>query len=172
MDASREQALIASKGVNCDGAKLPLHKEQKSEAAWQYLALRTLKGRRELPKGESLRGVARTFGVSPDTVSRMARRLPRVDLKEHQAEACDPGTGWPRWKDVRGNSFRDAYGDLPEDKREAWKDEKRAKQIGKIIDRDGLDAFLRSMHLLEIDEVDAAAEALAEASGLPEEDFY
>lgn len=171
-EATHGQAVIASKGVNCDGLKLPMHPEQRREAAWQYLAHQTRQGRRKLPKGESLRGIGRLFDVGRTTLGRMEQKLATVNPSGYSAEACDPGTGWPQWRHVRGNATRDAFSDLPADQREAWRDEKRAKQLGKIIDRDGLDAFLRSLRLLEIDEVNAAAEALAEAAGEPEEDFY
>ena len=50
-DSTEAEALAASKAANCDGVKLPMHAEQLREAAWQYLAMLTQQGRRELPDG-------------------------------------------------------------------------------------------------------------------------
>ncbi len=164
-ESTQAEALLASKAVNCDGVKLPMHAEQKREAAWQYLAMQTARGRLELPGGDSLRGIARTFGVSKSTLSRMAQRLPSVTLGDYSADACDPGTGWPQWKHVKGNAWRDAAAEVPEDVRERHRDERRAAQLGKIIDRDGLEPFLRSLRLLEVEGIAEAADRLAEAHG-------
>lgn len=169
---SRNAALLASKLVNCDGAKLPMHAEQKRDAAWQYLASVTDGGSRQLPKGTSLRAVSRAFGITVDTASRMHRRLSSVAPADFSPEACDPGTGWPRWRWAKGNSFRDALDTLPVEARQRWQDERRAAVIGKLISRDGLAAYLRSVYLLEIEALDAAADCLAAATtGAASEDF-
>lgn len=164
-ESTEAEALLASKAVNCDGVKLPMHAEQKREAAWQYLALQTSRGRYRLPDGESLRRIAATFGAGKSTLSRMLQRMPTVALGDYPADACDPGTGWPQWKHVKGNAWRDVAAEVPEDVRERHRDERRAAQLGKIIDRDGMEAFLRSLRLLEAEAITEAADRLAEASG-------
>lgn len=156
-------ALLMSKVVNCDGVKLPMHAEQKREAAWQYLATQTTQGRTALPAGESLRDIGATFGVGKDTVGRMLRKLPEVVPAHYGPDACDTGTGWPQWRQVKGNAWRDVAAEAPDDTRERHRDERRAAKLGKIIDRDGMAAFLRSLRLLEKEELDAAADRLAEA---------
>lgn len=171
MDTTQDTALIASKAVNCDGVKLPMHVEQKREAAWQYLAMRTDRGRRGLPEGESLRTLWRTFGVGKDTISRMHRQfMPRVNPDDYNADACDPGTGWPQWKHVKGNAWRDAFNDTDEDARERHKDERRAAKLAAMIQRDGLDAFLRSVRLLAVEAASLAAEQLEAAHGTTADD--
>jgi hypothetical protein len=107
------EAVMVSKLVNCGGVKLPLHPEQAKEAAWQYLAHVTGRGRRPLPLGQSCRAIAGTFGVSKSTVCRMIETLPKVKLEEFGEDALDPGTSWPRWRHCRGNAWRDALGEFP-----------------------------------------------------------
>lgn len=163
-DSTKAEAIMASKAVNCDGVKLPMHPEQQREAAWQYLAMRTDQGRRTLPEGESLRSIGRTFGTSKDTVAAMLRKLPKVNPGDYSEDARDPGTGWPQWKHVKGNAWRDAAAEVPADIRERHRDERRATQLAKLIERDGLDAFLRALRLLEVEAITTAADRLAEAS--------
>jgi len=170
-DSTLADALTASKAVNCDGVKLPMHAEQRREAAWQYLAMLTMQGRRDLPEGESQRGIGRTFGVGKDTIGAMLRKLPKVNPGDYSADACDPGTDWPQWRIVKGNAWRDAFADVPEDLRERHKDERRAAKLARLIDSDGLDAFLRSLRLLEVEAVTTAADRLAEAGGSEGDDY-
>ena len=99
------------------------------------------------------------FGTKKDTVWRMQRRLAEVDPAGWSADALDPGTGWPQWRHVKGNAFRDA---VPVELREQVQDERRAATLAKMIDRDGLEAFLRSLRLLGREGVAAEAERLAE----------
>lgn len=170
-EATEAEALLVSKVVNCDGVKLPMHPEQHREAAWQYLALLTNRGRSELPAGASLRSIGRAFGVGKDTIGSMLRKLPAVSASDYGPDAVDPGTGWPQWKHCKGNTWRDVFADVPEDVRERHKDERRAAKLAQIIDKDGLDAFLRSMRLLEREAISEresisdAADRLAAAFG-------
>ena len=167
-DSTRQEALVASKAANCDGVKLPMHAEQQREAAWQYLAIVTRQGRRELPEGLSTRCIARMFGTKKDTVWRMQRRLAEVDPAGWSADALDPGTGWPQWRHVKGNAFRDA---VPVELREQVQDERRAATLAKMIDRDGLEPFLRSLRLLGREAVAAEADRLAEAMAGEDDDY-
>lgn len=111
---SRNEAVMASKVANCIVPRaLEMHEEQRRECAWQTIADITLRGRRKLAEvGESVRSIAATFGIGHDTVHRMLKRMPELDLSEYSAEACDSGTGFPCWKYVRGggaywNDFRE-----------------------------------------------------------------
>lgn len=162
-ETTEAEALLASKAVNCDGVKLPMHPEQSREAAWQYLAAQTLRGRLGLPEGDTLRTIGRTFGIGKDTVAAMLKRLPTVNAAEYSPESTDPGTGWPRWKYVKGNAWRDAFANVPDEARDRHRDERRAAKLAKMIDRDGLEAFLRSLRLLAMEALDEAADRLAEA---------
>lgn len=170
-DAAEVEALVVSKAVNCDGVKLPMHPEQLREAAWQYLAMLTDRGRRALPEGVSLRSIGRTFGVSKDTTTRMFRKLPAVTPGDYSADACDPGTGWPQWRHVKGNAWRDAAAEVPETIRERHRDERRAAKLAKMIEQDGLDAFLRSLRLLEGEAIATTADRLAEVMTAGDGDY-
>jgi len=170
-DCTESEALMASKAVNCDGVKLPMHVEQRREAAWQYLAMLTAKGCRTVPEGASLRAVARIFGTSKDTVARMVKKLAQVNPRDYSPEACDPGTGWPQWKHVKGNTFRDAFLDQPADARLAHRAEKLATKLGREIERYGLDAFLLSLRLIGDEAVAAEAERLGQVMAAEGADY-
>lgn len=170
--SSPREALIASKAANCDGVKLPMHTEQRREAAWQYMAMVTHQGRFRLPKDMSSRALARIFSTSKDTIQRMRKKLEQVKTEDYSSQACDPGTGWPMWKYVKGNAFRDAFADVPEDIRERHRLERLAVKLAKLIDKEGKDSFLNALKMLEDEAVQEAAERLREAlSGEPEEDY-
>lgn len=103
MPMGRRVAVMVSKVVNCEGRSLEMHQQQRAEAAWQYLAEVTRRGALGLPAGESMRTVAARFGVSSHvTISNMMKKLPAVNLSEWNTEALDLGTGFPRWRYVRG----------------------------------------------------------------------
>jgi len=154
-----ESALMVSKLVNCDGVKLPMHAEQSRECAWQYLAQVTAQGRLELPEGTSRRQIGRTFGTSRETIGSMLRILPTVNRADFQQEACDPGTGWPLWRFVKGNAWRDQYNDVSEDAREMHKTEELAKRLATLIGTNGVLRFCRAVALIEHEQRDAAMEA-------------
>jgi len=101
---SWKEAVMASKVANSAPRALEMHEEQRREAAWQFIADITLRGRRKLTEvGESTRSIAATFGIGHNTVSLMMKRMPEIDPGDYNAEACDPGTGFPCWKYARGN---------------------------------------------------------------------
>ncbi len=158
-------AVAASKLVNCGGAKLPLHPEQARECLWQSMAAATQHGM--LPLDVSDRQLGRTFGTSRETVGAMRRRLPSVNPREFNADALDPGTSWPRWKHVKGNAMRDRLDDVSQDDRERIADERRATKLAAMIAKDGTDAFLRSVALLKNEAIAEAAAELAEAMADP-----
>jgi len=157
---TRDDAVQASKLVNCGGEKLPMHSEQYRDAAWQYLANATRQGKAPLPKGESCRSVAARFGgISPDTVSRMLRRLPSVDLSEFADAACDPATGWPRWRHVRGNAWRDCFNEVSPAARTQDQAERLAKQLGALQERHSPEVFQMAIELLLADSRDDSEDA-------------
>lgn len=110
---SWKEAVMASKVANCTPRALEMHEEQRREAAWQFMADITLRGRLKLSDvGESVSRIAATFRIGHGTVHRMMKRMPEIDLGDYKAEACDPGTGFPCWKYLRGggtywNDFRE-----------------------------------------------------------------
>lgn len=173
---SMGEAVMVSKLVNCGGVKLPLHPEQAKEAAWQYLAHITGRGRRPLPLGQSRRGTAGTFGVSKSTVCRMIEMLPRVKLGDFNDEARDPGTGWPRWRYCKGNAWRDAFGDVPLDDRLRHKAERLRVRIAAMLDREGPKVSRTACAGLLAERKDEAADLLmqyldAEDAGEPHDDY-
>lgn len=154
-------AVAASKLVNCGGAKLPLHPEQARECLWQSMAAATQHGM--LPLDVSNRQLGRIFGTSKDTAAAMRKHLSKVNPRDFTADALDSGTGWPRWKYVKGNAMRDRFDDVPQDDRERIADERRATKLAVMIAKDGTDAFLRSIALLKHEAIAEAAAELAEA---------
>lgn len=173
---SMGDAVMVSKLVNCGGVKLPLHPEQAKEAAWQYLAHVTERGRRPLPSDQSRRGIAGTFGVSKSTVCRMIEMLTKVKLGDFGEDALDPGTGWPRWKYCKGNAWRDAFGDVPLDDRLRHKAERLRMRIAAMLDREGPKVSRMACEGLLAERKDEAADLLmqyldAEDAGEPHGDY-
>jgi len=164
-DSTKRQAFVVSKAANCDGVKLRMHNEQRREGAWQYLALKTKRGRQELPKGISLRGIGRTFGVGHNTISLMRRRLLDVNPADFSPDTCDPCTGWPQWRHVKGNAIRDRFADVPLEKRRQHLTEKMAARLGKEIDNYDEDMFMDALRLLARGTLDEAIDELADAFG-------
>jgi ParB-like chromosome segregation protein Spo0J len=137
-----DHAVLLSKLVNLDGAKLPLHREQARESAWQYLAAITRGGALRLPEGSSLRSVAGQFGIAHNTVRAMLDKLPSVVPGEWGSEAVDPGTGWPRWRYLRKPSAAaDMAARLTLDQCLRRDAERVAQQLGKLHEKRGGDAF-------------------------------
>lgn len=137
MPLGRPEAVIVSKLVNCDGAKLPLHPDQARDAAWQYLAHVTTHGRMPIPTGLSLRCIAATFGISKTTVARMIAKVSEVNPTDYADVAKDLGTDWPRWRHVRGNAWRDSVADVPIEKRQRARAERVAEKFAAIMDNEG-----------------------------------
>ncbi|GAA3925294.1 ParB/RepB/Spo0J family partition protein [Luteimonas lutimaris] len=131
------EAIAASKLVNCGQATLQVHNEQKREMAWQWLAEVTQRGAHPyLPPGVSLRDVEAYFGhgVSKDTIQNMLRQVAHVQPDEYSDAAKDPGTGWPRWRYVRGPKGGYGMGNA---------DQQREKRISKAAERTG--KFLKGL---------------------------
>lgn len=165
-------AAMVSKLANCDGAKLPLHREQAREAAWQYLAHLTSRGRLPLPTGLSTRKVAaRIGGLSHSTVSRMLTDLRKVELSEFDSPALDPATRWPRWKYVKKNPFRDAFNDTPPEVRFEHDADKLAKKIAGIVEKVDPRVARRAIELLLDEKQDELRERLAEWADVGPDDY-
>lgn len=167
LEVSWNEAIAASKAANCDGVKLPMHLEQKREAAWQYLAITTGQGRQALPEGLSLRSIGRTFGVGRSTLSRMHQRLPGINREEFLPAACDPGTDWPQWKHVKGNAIRDRFGEVTDDMQVT----QLAAKLATLLAKNGTEVFLKAFSALESEALSEAAERLAEATNDGAEDY-
>lgn len=133
----RRMAVLVSKLVNCDERALEMHAEQRRDAAWQYLAAVTQRGKAGMPEGDSLRAIAGRFGVSRDTIGRMVRQLSEVNLRDWSSEACDPGTGWPRWRYVRENKggWQGMNEEMDMQQRTQHEAEKLAGKIGALLDK-------------------------------------
>jgi len=159
-DSTELEAFKASLAVNCDYLKLPMHPEQCREAAWQYIAILTKKGKREWPKDISRRDIGRTFGVSHDTIATMAQRAVKVNIADFTPEACHPGTRWPHWKWVKGNAWRDIFNDVSTDIREQHRVERLAIKYGKDIEKYGFDVFRRAVELIDRETEDEKYETI------------
>lgn len=151
---TRERAVLLSKLVNLDGVKLPMHAEQRRDAAWQYLAEVTMRGRLPLPEGESQRTVRARFGIgSKDTIGAMLRKLPKVNPTDYPSDACDPGTGWPRWRHARGSGapIDEWLAKLDPEQRTEREAERIAGKLAKLRDKADPEAWRRALHLLAKD---------------------
>jgi len=155
-DSTKKQATRASLVVNCDFVKLPMHKEQCRDAAWQYIAMLTKRGQQELPKSISRRDIGRIFGISHDTAATMVRTISKVNLADFRSQACHPGTRWPHWKYVKGSTFRDAYKEAPKDICDQHRAERLAVRYGKDIDNYGRKVVDHAWRLVNADEMDDA----------------
>lgn len=155
MSMDRHRAVLISKLVNCDERALEMHAEQKRDAAWQYLAAVTKRGTGGLPTGESLRAIAGRFGVSRDTIDRMRRQLSRIDLKDWNSEALDPGTGFPRWRYVRENkgAWHDMQQYMDVEQLTQYEAERLAKRMGALIDNATPEATRRAVQMLRIESM-------------------
>lgn len=83
-----------------------------------------------------MRTVAARFGVSSHvTISNMLRRLPTVNPAEWNSEAHDPGTGYPRWRHVRGAGagWQDMEKKMTPEQLFARDVEKLKRQIGALM---------------------------------------
>ena len=161
IEIDRNTALAASKLVNCDDVKLPMHPDQLKEAAWQFLALETDQGRAALPQGLPLRAIGRMFGVSSSTMSRMHAQLQLIKPADFLPVARDSGTDFPMWKYVKGNAIRDRLQDVPEDKLLA----QLACKISALIEKHSMDSMLSAIKLLKQEALMDAVEELAKITG-------
>ena len=150
-----EQAVMASKLANLDGAKLPMHNEQRRDAAWQYLALVTLRGALGLPAGESLRTIGARFGIAHNTVRAMLERLPEVDPSQFGPEACDPGTGWPRWRFLRESSWKGGLEVMQPEQKLRWQAERMAAKLARVMEGADLDVIRLAVRFLALEGKDA-----------------
>jgi ParB-like chromosome segregation protein Spo0J len=155
MPLDRQRAVLVSKLVNCEARALEMHAEQRRDAAWQYLAAVTRRGAERLPTGESLRAIAGRFGVSRDTIGRMVKQLPKVNPKEWNSEAHDPGTGFPRWRYVRESKggWHGMKQETDVEQITQQEAEKLAKKIGALIDKANPEAVRRAVRMLGIEAV-------------------
>lgn len=147
------EAVMVSKVVNCAERALEMHKEQRFDAAWQYLAAVTRQGAAGLPEGESCKKVAGRFGIGHGSVHRMLQRLPKVNPKDWQGEALDSGTGFPRWRKVRehGTNWQQDHTEMSVDQITQHEAEQVAKKIGALMDKTTPEAWMRAVRMLGIE---------------------
>lgn len=144
-------AVIATKPINCSGCKLRMHREQRLDAAWQYLAVAMERGLRPLlPSGESLRTIAAKFGIGHQTVSRMMVEIRRISLEEYPQATRDPGTDWPLWKYVRTpkSIWQTPIEVLPDGARTARNAESLARAIADIMEKSSPEERALALQLL------------------------
>lgn len=159
-------AVLVSKLVNCADRALEMHAEQKRDAAWQYLAVVTHRGTAALPASESTRTIGGRFGIGNATVARMLRKLPEVNPRDWSSGALDTGTGFPRWRYVRGGSagWQDMKEKLDVEQLTQHEAEKLARKIGALMDKATPEAVRRAVRMLGI-------EAQMEATNEDAQDF-
>jgi len=145
---SKADAVMVSKLVNNRGVKLALHKEQAREACWQFIVGSYL---RDMPV-PSNRKLASEFGIDKDTVAAMKRRRERVNLQDYNPDFGDEATGWPRWRDVRGNAWKGGLEALDQDARLEWRAEKVAKKLMGIVADTPQDVLERAFEILKQEE--------------------
>ncbi|KRE92459.1 hypothetical protein ASG87_00640 [Frateuria sp. Soil773] len=154
-------AVMVSKLVNCAERSLEMHREQRADAAWQYVAHMTRQGTDGLPVGESRRTIAGRFGIGVATVQRMLHKLPNVNPREYATEAHDPGTGFPRWRYVReaGAGWQDMESKMTPEQLMQLEAEKLARKIGALIDKASPEATRRALAMLANEAKLAASNA-------------
>lgn len=157
LETNWSSALLVSKLVNLDGAKLPMHAEQRRDAAWQYLSEVTRRGSEKLPRGESLRIIAGRFGIAHSTVSAMLQRLPEVRLEEFPPDALDPGTQWPRWRYLRQSEWKGGLEAMAPEAKLKWQAERLARQLARLIDGKEPDVVALAVKFLALETPEASA---------------
>ncbi|HVI58038.1 MAG TPA: ParB/RepB/Spo0J family partition protein [Luteimonas sp.] len=156
-----------SRLVNLDGVKLPMHRDQLREQAWQHLAGLTAGGSLKLPPGSSERSIALEFGISRDTVARMLARLPEVDPERYPKDHRDGASGFPQWRYVRHTIRNGLRDEMTPGQYEDWRIGKLQRQVAryaKDLPRELVAVALRGLL------ADVEAEPEEGAAGVPEVD--
>ena len=150
MPLTKPEAVMVSKLVNCAERALEMHKEQRFDAAWQYLAAVTRQGAAGLPEGDSCKKVAGRFGIGHGTVHRMLQKMPKVNPRDWQGDALDSGTGFPRWRKVReaGVNWQQDTTEMNLDQITQHEAEQLAKKIGALMDKATPEAWKRAVQML------------------------
>jgi uncharacterized ParB-like nuclease family protein len=150
MPLSKLEAVMVSKLVNCAERALEMHKEQRLDAAWQYLAAVTRQGAAGLPEGDSCKKVAGRFGIGHGTVHRMLQKMPKVNPRDWHGAALDSGTGFPRWRKVReaGADWQQNETEMDMDQIVQHEAEQVAKKIGALMDKTTPEAWKRAVRML------------------------
>ncbi|WP_369930051.1 DNA-binding protein [Xanthomonas sp. NCPPB 2632] len=147
---SLHAAVILSKLANTDARAMEMHPQQRLDAAWQYLAHITERGRLRLPPGESLRAVSGRFGIGRGTVARMVEKLPSVSPSAFAPAANDLGTGFPRWRYVRehGAGWLEMEHKMTAGAIATRDAERLARKLGKLISDVRPDVLTAALRLL------------------------
>ena len=156
-ELSRHDAIMASKVANTTPRALPMQEGQRFEAAWQYSADVTARGKKTLKAaGESLRSISDLFGISKTTVGRMVEKLETLDLTEYTKEARDPGTNFPCWRYVsfHGSPWQGLQEGMNMDLLNKHRAEKAMVTISKLREKIGPDAWRMVEAMLRMEGVD------------------
>lgn len=158
LQMSLATAVLVSKPINCTGRSLEMHREQRLDAAWQYLAAVTKRGASALPDGESTRTVARSFGIGHNTVARMLAELSGVDLKDFPPGTRDAGTDWPCWRYVRQpkSPWQTSLELLPDDEKVQRVAMKLARSIVDLMDKSCPLSRARALEILAHEEIEVS----------------
>lgn len=137
------EAVLASKFVNFGGEKMGVHTEQRRDAAWQWLASITCRGKLPMPKGVSQRLVAERFAISVGNVHAMLSRLREgvIDPDQFKDGHVDPGTNWPRWRYARNREYGKEWSPPSEDDRLEREGLKLALKIADAVERFGVEVL-------------------------------
>jgi hypothetical protein len=159
---TRQHAALLAQLVNLDGTKLPMTAGQNGEAAWQYIASVTDRGRLKLAEvGTSAHKVASMFGIGSSSVDRMVRGLAntreQVEANQYSHQACNPATGWPLWKYARG--YGAGLWDQGDDStRQQAKVSKCARALAKLREEFDAETIRQAMELLRKEAAEEAGD--------------
>ena len=146
-------AVLASKPINCSGRALEMHREQKLDAAWQYISMVTDRGKLQgLPGGESTRTVSRRFGIGHNTVARMLASLREIKPEGYSQAMFDEGTQWPRWRYVR--QPKSTFPEPSAEDRTRREAERLAKKIVEMMCNSTNEARAMALGLLAYEEAE------------------
>jgi len=128
-DMARAAALAMV--ANFTNVKLPLHKDQARECAWQYMAWVTLRGKVPHAAVSSIRKTQARFPiVGRGSIERMANAVGSVKPSEYVGGDRNPLTHWPTWRAVTKRKRPEPDG--PEPTR-ATRLEKKATKFAMVI---------------------------------------
>ncbi|WP_240922549.1 hypothetical protein [Oleiagrimonas sp. C23AA] len=84
----------------------------------------------------------------------MLKKLPEVNPKEWSDEACDPGTGFPRWRYVRehGTEWQNMKEQMTAEQLTQHEAEKLARKIGGLLEKATPDAGRLALNMLATEE--------------------
>jgi hypothetical protein len=95
------EAAITSKAANClNHSTLAPYAEERKEWAWQYI-MHATRGGAIKPRGLTVRKVGDAFKLTRNQTHPLLQAADRFDPTLYGPEACDPLTGFPKWRYVQ-----------------------------------------------------------------------